>query len=181
MSFALPIAFLLAGLALPIVGFYILKVRLRRFPVSTNLFWRQIYDEKPPRSIWQNFRHLLSLLAQLAILLLLVLAVADPYLPWNATQARRIVLVVDPSAFAKKGTESVGVQRQWNGHAGKIDNCQVGVYLGYVSRREQALVDLRLYLPKRWANSKRRRAKCHVPPEVPFEILTRRFEIASSI
>lgn len=78
------------------------------------------------------------------------------------------VLVVDPSAFAKKGTESVGVQRQWNGHAGKIDNGQVGVYLGYVSRREQALVDLRLYLPKEWANSKRRRTKCHVPPEVAF-------------
>lgn len=98
MSFALPTAFLLAGLALPIVAFYILKVRLRRFPVSTNLFWRQIYDEKPPRSIWQNFRHLMSLLAQLAILLLLVLAIADPYLPWNAKQARRIVLVIDPSA-----------------------------------------------------------------------------------
>lgn len=78
------------------------------------------------------------------------------------------VLVIDPSAFAKKGTESVGVQRQWNGRAGKIDNCQVGVYLGYVSRREQALVDLRLYLPKEWAKNKRRRAKCHVPPEVAF-------------
>jgi SRSO17 transposase len=78
------------------------------------------------------------------------------------------VLVVDPSAFAKKGTESVGVQRQWNGRAGKIDNCQVGVYLGYVSRREQALVDVRLFLPRSWADSKRRRKKCHVPTEVVF-------------
>lgn len=78
------------------------------------------------------------------------------------------VLVLDPSAFAKKGTESVGVQRQWNGRAGKIDNCQVGVYLGYVSRREQALVDVRLFLPKSWADKKRRRAKCHVPPDVVF-------------
>lgn len=78
------------------------------------------------------------------------------------------VLVVDPSAFAKKGTESVGVQRQWSGRAGKIDNCQVGVYLGYVSRREQALVDVRLFLPQSWANNKRRRAKCHVPPDVVF-------------
>jgi len=54
------------------------------------------------------------------------------------------VLVFDPSAFAKKGTESVGVQRQWCGRLGKIDNCQVGIYLGYVSRREHALVDFRL-------------------------------------
>lgn len=78
------------------------------------------------------------------------------------------VLVLDPSAFAKKGTESVGVKRQWNGRAGKVDNCQVGVYLAYVSRREQALVDVRLYLPKDWANATRRRAKCHVPREVVF-------------
>jgi SRSO17 transposase len=78
------------------------------------------------------------------------------------------VLVLDPSAFEKKGTESVGVQRQWNGRAGKVDNCQVGVYLAYVSRREQALVDVRLFLPQSWANDKRRRAKCHVPPGVVF-------------
>lgn len=78
------------------------------------------------------------------------------------------VLVIDPSAFAKKGTESVGVQRQWNGRAGKIDNCQVGVYLGYVSRREQALVDVRLFLPRSWANSKKRRKRCHVPNDVEF-------------
>ena len=53
--------------------------------------------------------------------------------------------------FAKKGTESVGVQRQWCGRLGKIENCQVGIYLGYVSRRDHALVDFRLYLPKEWA------------------------------
>ena len=67
------------------------------------------------------------------------------------------VLVFDPSAFAKKGTESVGVQRQWCGRLGKVDNCQVGVYLGYVSRREHALVDGRLFLPQDWAQRKRRR------------------------
>jgi SRSO17 transposase len=78
------------------------------------------------------------------------------------------VLVLDSSAFAKKGTESVGVKRQWNGRAGKVDNCQVGVYLAYVSRREQTLVDVRLYLPKDWANARHRRAKCHVPREVVF-------------
>jgi SRSO17 transposase len=78
------------------------------------------------------------------------------------------VLVFDPSSFPKKGTESVGVQRQWCGRLGKLDNCQVGVYLGYVSRQEHALVDFRLYLPKEWANRKRRRRKVGVPEEVRF-------------
>jgi len=78
------------------------------------------------------------------------------------------VLVFDPSAFAKKGTESVGVQRQWCGRLGKIDNCQVGVFMAYVSAEEQALVDMRLYLPKSWARSKARRAKAGVPADVKF-------------
>jgi len=78
------------------------------------------------------------------------------------------VLVFDPSAFPKKGTASVGVQRQWCGRLGKIDNCQVGIYLGYVSRREHALVDFRLYLPKEWANRKRRRQKAGVPDAIRF-------------
>jgi SRSO17 transposase len=79
------------------------------------------------------------------------------------------VLVFDPSAFPKKGTESVGVQRQWCGRLGKIDNCQVGVYLGYVSGQEHALVDFRLYLPKDWARRKRRRQKAGVPPAIRFQ------------
>jgi SRSO17 transposase len=78
------------------------------------------------------------------------------------------VLVFDPSAFPKKGTESVGVQRQWCGRLGKVDNCQVGVYLGYVSRREYALVDVRLFLPHEWATDRRRRRKAGVPREVRF-------------
>jgi SRSO17 transposase len=78
------------------------------------------------------------------------------------------VLVFDPSGFAKKGSESVGVQRQWCGRLGKIENCQVGVYMAYASAEEHAVVDLRLYLPKSWARSKLRRAKCGVPPEVKF-------------
>jgi hypothetical protein len=98
MSFAAPIAFILAALAAPIVVFYVLKVRLRRVPVSTNLFWKQIYDEKPPRSIWQHLRHLLSLLLQLLMIVLLVLAATDPYFPWQLLHARRIVVVIDNSA-----------------------------------------------------------------------------------
>ncbi|MBI1832952.1 MAG: IS701 family transposase [Planctomycetes bacterium] len=79
------------------------------------------------------------------------------------------VIVFDPSGFAKKGTESVGVQRQWCGRLGKVENCQVGIYLGYVSRIEHALVDVRLYLPAEWARAKRRRKKCGVPPDICFQ------------
>lgn len=78
------------------------------------------------------------------------------------------VLVFDPSGFAKKGTESVGVQRQWCGRLGKVDNCQIGVYLGYVSEVEHALVNERLYLPEDWAKDKQRRKKCHVPKTIRF-------------
>jgi len=79
------------------------------------------------------------------------------------------VIVFDPSGFPKKGNASVGVQRQWCGRLGKIDNCQIGVYMGYVSRIEHALVDLRLYLPKEWANKKKRRKKVGVPKEIRFQ------------
>lgn len=78
------------------------------------------------------------------------------------------ILVFDPSAFPKKGTESVGVHRQWCGRLGKIDNCQVGLYLGYVSRHEHALVDCRLYLPRDWARRKKRRQKAGVPAAIRF-------------
>lgn len=78
------------------------------------------------------------------------------------------VLVLDPSAFPKKGAESVGVGRQWCGRLGKVDNCQVAVYLGYVSRQEHALVDTRLYLPKEWALDAKRRQKAGVPADVRF-------------
>jgi SRSO17 transposase len=78
------------------------------------------------------------------------------------------VLIFDPSAFPKKGSASVGVKRQWCGRLGKVDNCQVGVYLGYASRTEHALVDCRLYLPQEWARDKGRRAKAGVPKRVRF-------------
>jgi len=98
MSFAVPAAWILLAIAIPIVALYVLKVRLRRVKVSTNLFWKQVYEEKPPRAWWQNLRHLLSLLAQLLILLLLVTAIADPFLVGQTKQARRIILVIDTSA-----------------------------------------------------------------------------------
>src|SRR5690242_18173525 len=75
------------------------------------------------------------------------------------------VLVFDPSGFAKKGTESVGVARQWLGRLGKVDNGQVGIYLGYVSRKEHAIVDARLYLPKEWTQDRRRCLDAGVPKD----------------
>jgi SRSO17 transposase len=79
------------------------------------------------------------------------------------------VLVADPSAFPKKGTESCGVKRQWCGRLGKEENCQVGVFLAHAAPGGCALVDGRLYLPKEWAADKKRRDKCHVPKTVKFQ------------
>jgi SRSO17 transposase len=78
------------------------------------------------------------------------------------------VLVFDPSAFPKSGKESVGVARQWCGRLGKVDNCQVGVYMGYVSSKEHTLVDMRLYLPKAWTKDKERCNKAGVPKHVRY-------------
>jgi von Willebrand factor type A domain/Aerotolerance regulator N-terminal len=93
-----PLALAWLGLAIPIVIFYILKIRMRRVPVSTTLFWRQIFEEKQPRSIWQKLRHLLSLLVQLAFLLLVVFALSEPIFKWEIRDARKLVLVIDNSA-----------------------------------------------------------------------------------
>jgi SRSO17 transposase len=79
------------------------------------------------------------------------------------------VVVIDPSSFPKKGTESCGVERQWCGRLGKVDNCQVGVFLAYAAPGGYAPLDRRLYLPESWANDDARREKCHVPPEVKFQ------------
>jgi len=73
------------------------------------------------------------------------------------------VLVFDPSGFPKSGRESVGVARQWCGRLGKVDNCQVAIYLGYVSRKGHTLVDTRLYLPKEWTKDTARLDKAGVP------------------
>lgn len=78
------------------------------------------------------------------------------------------VLVVDETGFVKKGKESVGVARQYSGTAGRIENCQIGVFLAYASRWGQALIDRRLYLPKDWAENVARRHKTQVPDEIAF-------------
>jgi SRSO17 transposase len=76
--------------------------------------------------------------------------------------------VLDSSAFAKKGQESCGVARQWCGRLGKLDNCQVGVFLAYAAPRGKALLDAHLYLPQDWADDAGRRDKAHVPAAVAF-------------
>ena len=102
--------------------------------------------------------------------------------PWNhrpllALLARQVgerigaangVIVFDPSSFPKKGTKSVGVQRQWCGRLGKVENCQVAVLMGYVSRTEHALVNERLYLPQEWTRDRKRCAAAGVPAKTRF-------------
>jgi SRSO17 transposase len=78
------------------------------------------------------------------------------------------VLVVDETGFLKKGRHSAGVARQYSGTAGKVENCQVGVFLAYGSRRGQALIDRRLYLPEGWAGDAERRRAAKLPEDVPF-------------
>ena len=79
------------------------------------------------------------------------------------------IIAFDPSSFPKRGMHSVGVKRQWCGHRGKVDNCQVGVFMGYVASQEHALLDFRLSLPQEWARDEQRCQECHVPPEVRYQ------------
>ncbi len=79
------------------------------------------------------------------------------------------VLVLDPSSFPKKGTASCGVARQWCGRLGKVENCQVGVFLAYVTTAGYAPLDRQLYLPREWAEDDQRREESHVPEGVVFQ------------
>src|SRR5688500_10135681 len=101
---------------------------------------------------------------------------------WDADQVRddlrmyvvehlgdeQAVLVVDETGFVKKGLKSAGVQRQYSGTAGRIENCQIGVFLGHASRHGRALIDRALYLPESWAGDAARREEAGVPAEVAF-------------
>jgi SRSO17 transposase len=78
------------------------------------------------------------------------------------------VLVVDETGFLKQGKASCGVARQYTGSAGKITNCQIGVFAAYVSRHGHAFIDRALYLPKSWADDPAWRAAAHVPQEIAF-------------
>jgi SRSO17 transposase len=104
--------------------------------------------------------------------------------PWDADEARdlvcayamehfadpRGVLIADPTGFAKKGTKSAGAQRQYSGTLGRIDNCQIGVFLAYANTAgDRVLIDRELYLPEEsWCADPGRRAEAHVPEELVF-------------
>jgi SRSO17 transposase len=110
------------------------------------------------------------------------------YSPWQANDVQRelqtvfaeelaptatqwplgVVGVIDESGFPKKGKASVGVARQHCGRLGKVDNCQVGVFLVGVAPAGTVLLDQQLYLPKDWAKDRKRRRHCRVPKEVRF-------------
>ncbi len=97
------LAWLLIGV--PIILMYLLRTRLRRQPVATLLFWDQLFDEKRQRSWWQRLRHWLSLLLQLAFLLLLVGALVDPLWTGQRDTARQVVIVLDNSASMSAATQ----------------------------------------------------------------------------
>ena len=78
------------------------------------------------------------------------------------------VLVIDETGFLKQGKASCGVARQYTGSAGKITNCQIGVFASYVSRHGHAFIDRALYLPKEWTDDRRRLKAAHVPNNVEF-------------
>jgi SRSO17 transposase len=78
------------------------------------------------------------------------------------------VLVIDETGFLKQGKASCGVARQYTGSAGKITNCQIGVFAAYVSRHGHAFIDRTLYLPKEWTDNPRRLKSTHVPSEMAF-------------
>ena len=74
-------------------------------------------------------------------------------------------LIVDPSGFPKRGNHSVGVDRQWCGQLGKVDNCQVAVFAALANGRDAVLTDRRLYLPKSWTDDEARLKKAKVPED----------------
>jgi SRSO17 transposase len=78
------------------------------------------------------------------------------------------VLVADETGFLKKGVRSAGVARQYSGTAGRIDNCQVGVFLAYASTRGRALIDRELYLPREWTDDRPHCRAAGIGDEIAF-------------
>ena len=98
MNFLSPTSLFLFGLAIPIVALYILRLRRRREPVSTLMFWEELFRERQTTSLFQRLKHLLSLLLQLLFLTLLVLSIARPQFAFITKSARQLVLIIDQSA-----------------------------------------------------------------------------------
>jgi hypothetical protein len=98
MNLAHPAALFWAALAVPVVIFYLLKVRVRQLPIGAEQFWDQVFVERQFHRLWRRLRHPLSLLVQCVLLGLLVVALGEPFFSWEVQEARRRVLVLDNSA-----------------------------------------------------------------------------------
>jgi SRSO17 transposase len=91
---------------------------------------------------------------------------------WYAAETlgrEQSVLVIDETGFVKKGNKSAGVKRQYSGTAGRIENCQIGVFLVYTTPQGHTLIDRELYLPQEWCSDEPRRAEAGIPAEVAFQ------------
>jgi SRSO17 transposase len=89
-------------------------------------------------------------------------------------------LQLDESGFPKQGEKSAGVNRQYCGRLGKIENCQVGVFLGYVNDSNMILFDKRLYIPKNWMNDTERKKRCRIPDDLIFKTKAETFLLGGS-
>src|SRR5881275_3065899 len=98
-------------------------------------------------------------------------ALCPPPLPGERAEpaAPFPVLVMDESGFPKRGDHSAGVQPQYCGTTGRIENCQVGVFLSYVTAVGHGLIDRELYLPEDWCDDPARRLAAHIPQSIPFQ------------
>jgi SRSO17 transposase len=103
---------------------------------------------------------------------------AEEFMPLSQASPVGTVGIIDESGFVKRGHESVGVQRQWCGRLGKVENCQVGVFLVGVTCEATVLLDHQLFLPQSWANDRQRRKKVRVPKAIRFQTKP---EIATSL
>ena len=116
MTFGTPAALLLTLIALPITLLYLLRVRVRKVPISTDMFWSQVFEQRPPRNLWQKFRHLTSWLMQMTLLLAISIAAADPRWGIPADEAAFQVLILDTTASMqaeeKQGTRFRQAQEQ---------------------------------------------------------------------
>ncbi len=86
----------------------------------------------------------------------------------NQLAGRDAVLILDDTGFVKKGVRSAGVQRQYSGTAGRVENCQIGAFLAYATDRGHALIDRELYLPETWTQDRERCRVAGIPDEVEF-------------
>ena len=100
---------------------------------------------------------------------------------WPASRQDDAVLAIDETGVIKKGDKSAGVARQYCGASGKLDNCQVGVFLSWQTAKGQALIDRALYLPQEWIDDPARCRAAGIPEEVTFAVESRSGAVAQGL